>query len=134
MTLVNVMKFEINFEKSPDYVYIQTDGEASVRGFDELLTAIVESPNWTTGSKQLVDHRKLKFQKLASEDVRRIGDVVKNHANKLGNGRCAFVVSDGLGFGIARMYECLGGEDVHQESAVFYTVDEAVEWLKEKST
>ena len=104
MALVNAMKFEINFEKSPEYVYIQTDGEASVRGFDELLTAIVECPNWITGSKQLVDHRKLKPEKLASEDVESIGDIVKKHANKLGNGRCAFVVSDTLGFGLIRMY------------------------------
>jgi hypothetical protein len=128
---VNAINFEINLEKSPEYVYIQTDGEASVRGFDELLTAIVESPNWITGSKQLVDHRKLKPEKLTSEDVRRIGDIVKKHAKKLGNGRCAFVVSDALGFGLVRMYESLGGEDIHLESAVFYTIDEAVEWLRD---
>ena len=127
------MKFEINFEKSPEYVYIQTDGEASVRGFDELLTAIVESPNWITGSKQLVDHRKLKPEKLTPDDVRSIGNIVKKHAEKLGNGRCAFVVSEAAAFGLVRMYECLGGEDIHQESAVFYTIDEAVDWLKDKS-
>jgi hypothetical protein len=125
------MKFEINFEKSPEYVYIQTDGEASVRGFDELLTAIVESPNWITGKKQLVDHRKLKPEKLTSEDVRRIENVVKKHAKKLGDGRCAFVVSDALGFGLIRMYECFGGDEIHQESDVFYTIDEAVEWLRD---
>lgn len=128
---MNAMKFEINFEKSPEYVYIKTDGEASVQGFDELLTAIVESPKWITGSKQLVDHRKLKPERLTSEDVRRIDNIVKKHAKKLGNGRCAFVVSGALGFGLVRMYECLSGEDIHQESAVFYTIDEAVEWLKD---
>jgi len=29
------------------------------------------------------------------------------------------------------MYELLSGEDIHQEAAVFYAVDEAIEWLKE---
>ena len=134
MALANTMKFEINFEKLPEYVYIQTDGEASAQGFDELLTAIVESPNWITGSKQLVDHRKLKPEKLTPDDVQRIGDIVKSHAEKLGNGRCAFVVSNTLGYGLIRMYDCLGGDDVHQESAVFYTVDEAVKWLTDKNT
>ena len=134
MALANTMKFEINFEKSPEYVYIQTDGEASVRGFDELLTAIVESPNWITGSKQLVDHRKLKPEKLTPDDVRSIGNIVKKHAEKLGNGRCAFVVSNTLGFGLIRMYDSLGGDDIHQESAVFYTIEEAVKWLKDKNS
>lgn len=125
------MKFEINFEKSHDYVYVQTDGEASVRGFDELLTEIVESPTWIAGTKQLVDHRKLKPEKLTSEDVRRIEDIVAKHAKKLGNGRCAFVVSNALGFGLVRMYECLGGGKIHNESSVFYTIEEAVEWLED---
>ena len=125
------MRFEINFEQSPEYVYIQTDGEASVRGFDELLTAIVESPNWITGAKQLVDHRKLKSDMLTTEDVRKIKNIVMKHANELGNGRCAFVVSEAAGFGLVRMYELYGGYEFHQEVAVFYTIDDAVEWLKD---
>jgi len=50
------MRFEINFDQSPAHVYIQTNGEASASGFDDLLTAIVTSPNWRTGTKLLVDH------------------------------------------------------------------------------
>jgi len=59
------------------------DGEASVSGFGELLTAIVESPNWITGAKQLVDHRKLKLDKLTSEDMWRIRNIVKKCSRKL---------------------------------------------------
>jgi hypothetical protein len=73
----------------------------------------------------------LRPEKLTSEDVQNIEFIVKKHANKLGNGRCAFVVSDALGFGLVRMYECLGGEDIHQEVRVFYTIEEAVEWLRD---
>ena len=125
------MRFEINFEKSPNYVYIKTDGEASVSAFGELLTAIVESPNWITGAKQLVDHRKLKQDTLTSEDMWKIRDIVKKYSKKLGNGRYAFVVTGSLGFGLARMYELLSSEDIHQEAAVFYAIDEAVKWLRE---
>lgn len=127
---MNSIRFKINFEQSPEYVFIQTDGEVSVRGFDELLTGIVESPNWIAGAKQLVDHRKLKINTLPSEDVEKIKDIVKKHSKELGNGRCAFVVTDPLGFGLIRMYENLGGDDIHQEVGVFYTIDEAVEWLR----
>ena len=40
------MKFEINFDHMPEYVLIRTDGEASDRDFDDLLTKIVDSPRW----------------------------------------------------------------------------------------
>lgn len=124
------MRFIINFNQSPEYVYIQTDGAASVDGFDELLTEIVNSPNWKTGTKQLIDHRKLKAQKLTSADLNRIKDIVIKNSEKLGNGNCAFVIKDDLGFGLIRMYELLGGDEIHQEIAIFYNIDDAVEWLR----
>jgi hypothetical protein len=124
------MKFEINFDQSPDYVYVQTAGEISIRGFDRLLTAIVESPEWKTGTKQLIDHRKLIYDKITSDDVRAIEHIVKKNSKRLGNGRCAFVVKDALGFGMARMYDLVGGEAIHQQVGVFYTIEEAVEWLR----
>jgi hypothetical protein len=66
---------------------------------------------------------------LASDDIRIIEDIVKRHSKKMGNGRCALVVDDALGFGLARMYELIGGESVHQEVGVFYESDKAIEWL-----
>ena len=123
------MKFEINFDQLPEYVYIQTTGEASIIGFDKLLKKIVESPSWKTGTKQLIDHRKLALEKLTTDDMRTIKDIVKKNSEKLGNGQCAFVIKNTLGFGMARMYELVGGEALHQDISVFYTIEEAVEWL-----
>jgi hypothetical protein len=123
------MNFKIDFDPLPDYVFIQTAGEASIRGFDKLLTEIVESPKWKTGTKQLIDHRKLILNKITPDDLRTIENIVKENSKKLGNGRCAFVVNDALGFGLARMYDLLGGEALHQEVGVFYTIEEAIEWL-----
>lgn len=123
------MKFEIDFNPLPKYVLIRTDGKASVHGFDELLSALVNSPNWETGAGQLVDHRGLIVAHLTSENMQEINRIVAKHGQKLGNGPCAFVVSDLLGFGLARMYELLGGGDIHFEINVFYTMDDAVEWL-----
>ena len=125
------MKFEINFDHMPEFVLIRTGGEASVSGFDELLRALVESPRWVTGTDQVVDHRKLLFGHLPSDDAFRIRDIVKVHSKKLGNGRCAFVVNDTLGFGLVRMYELVGGEILHNEIRVVYSINEAVEWLNQ---
>jgi hypothetical protein len=125
------MKFEINFDYMPEYVQITTNGEPSVRDFNDLLTKIVNSPRWVTGTSQLVDHRKLIMDGLASANMERIKDIVKKHNKKLGDCPCAFVIKDVLGFGIVRMYELLGGESIHHEVGVFYSVNEAVEWLKQ---
>ena len=125
------MKFEIDFDQMPDYVLIQTREEATVDGFDDLLTALVESPQWVPGTAQIIDHRRLGVNNLALNDMAAIMGIVKRHSKKLGPGPCAFVVKDALGFGIARMYELIGGDDIHPEVKVFYTVDEAVQWLKE---
>ncbi len=125
------MKFEIDFDHMPEYGLIRTDGEASDRDFDDLLTKIVDSPRWLAGTSLLVDHRKLMMNNLTSDDMKRIKDIGKKHGKKLGNGRCAFVVKDALGFGLARMYELIGGEGIHLEVKVFYSINEAVEWLKQ---
>ena len=124
------MEFKVNFDHMPDYVFVQTQGEASDRDFDDLITMLVNSPKWVVGTRQLVDHRELIMKNLSSDSMQRIMDIVKKHSKKLGNGRCAFVVKDALGFGIARMYELIGGEKVHIEVGVFYSLNEAVEWLK----
>lgn len=124
------MEFKVNFDHMPDYVFVQTQGEASDRDFDDLLTMLVNSPKWVVGTRQLVDHRELIMKNLSSDSMQRIMDIVKKHSEKLGNGRCAFVVKDALGFGIARMYELIGGERIHIEVGIFYSLNEAVEWLK----
>jgi hypothetical protein len=126
------MKFEINFDHMPEYVLIRTDGEASYPDFDDLLTKLVDSPRWVAGTNQIVDHRKLMMGNLRSDDMKKIEETVKKHSKKLGNGTCAFVVKDDLGFGLARMYGLMGGESIHLEVGIFYKMNEAVEWLKKR--
>jgi hypothetical protein len=53
------MEFKVNFDHMPYYVFVQTQGEASDRDFDDLITMLVNSPKWVVGTRQLVDHREL---------------------------------------------------------------------------
>ena len=125
------MKFEINFDNMPEYVLIRTEGEVSVRDFDALLTTLVDSPGWVTGTDQIVDHRKLVMDNVVLNDVVILEDIVKMHSKKLGDGRCAFVVKSDFEFGMVRMYELIGGGEIHIKVGVFYSINEAVEWLKQ---
>ena len=126
------MKFEINFEHMPDYVLIRTEGEASVSDFDELLTTLVDSPEWVTGTDQIVDHRKLLGGNLTPDTVSGIKNIVKNHSKKLGNGCAAFLVSGDFEQGKVRMYELIGGVSYHFKVRICNSVNKAVEWLKQE--
>ena len=125
------MEFEINFDNMPEYVLIRTEGEALVRDFDMLLTTLVDSPSWVTGTDQIVDHRKLMMGNVTPNDVKILEGIVKMHSKKLGNGRCAFVVKGNFEFGMVRMYELIGGGKIHIKVGVFQSINEAVEWLKQ---
>ncbi len=127
-----VMTYEIDFDHMPWYVSIRTFGTATVRGFDKLMSALVESPEWIPGTKQLVDHRGLDGMSLNRKDIEFIVLNSKKHGKKLGNGRCAFVVSDALAFALARMYSMLDADAVHSSSNVFYSPDEALAWLTQE--
>ena len=124
------MKFEIDFGQSPLYVLIKTEGKASVEGFDNLMKTLVNSPQWKPGTRQLADHRKLIVSEISSEEMRQLVNIVKKYSREHGNGPCAFVMQNALGFGLARMYELMGGMGIHKELAVFYEIDDAIEWLK----
>ena len=91
---------------------------------------MVDSPKWVTGTDQIVDHRKLLVDNLTSDDMKKIKNIVKMHVKKLGNGRCGFVVKDDFEFGMARMYELIGGGTIHIKVGIFRSINEAVEWLK----
>ena len=124
------MTFEISFEFSEDFVYVKTAGQAAPVGFDRLMSALVNSPQWKADGKQLIDHRNLKGKNLTASDLQQIKDIVKKYLNQIGYGKCAYLIPDTLGFGLVRMYELMGGEQLHQDMAVFYDMEEAVEWLK----
>jgi len=126
------MKCEIDFSPLPDYVLMKYEGKASSEGFDNALKTLVSSPQWKIGTKQLVDHRKANFKDFSSDDMKRVVNIVKKHHEKLGNGPCAFVVKGDFGFGLARMYEILGGDGIHVQIGIFHSIDEAIGWLKDR--
>jgi hypothetical protein len=123
------MKFEIDFSHMPQYVVVRTHGKATIPGFEAALSTLVNSPQWQAGTNQLVDHSKLQYGHFTSQDMRAVEGVVQKYGDRMGCGRCAFIVSDKLGYGLVRMYELLGGDNLHAEVRIFHTPDEAVRWL-----
>ena len=114
------MQFDIDYSMMPEFVIVRTNGPAEVDGFDRLLSEIITSPDWIPGTDQIIDHRKLDLEKTTHSEMNRIRLVVENYKGRLGNGRTAFVMSDALGFGFARMYELSGGDNIHTDIGIFF--------------
>ena len=123
------MDFTINFDRMPDYVLIQTEGVVEVAEFNRLMAELTSSPRWVKGTPQIVDHRKLDMDRLRSEDMQRIRLIVESYRDRLGEGKAAFVVGSRAVYGFARMYELVGGREIHGDLAVVDTIEDAARWL-----
>jgi len=126
------MKFEIDFSPLPDYVLIKSEGEASVEDFENLLKTLTMSPRWKPGTKQIFDHRNLIVNDIFIAEMRQLVNLVRSHTTEYGSGPWAFVVQDALSFALTKMFELLGGAAFHPPFGVFYSVEEAIKWLKEQ--
>ncbi len=124
------MDYTLDFDNMPDYVLLRTRGPASVEGFRTMVKALVESPEWITGTPQIVDHRELDVTVIVPDELTAVKDILVEYSKELGSGVCAFVMGDELGFGFARMYDILGGDSVHSNVEVFYSFREALIWIK----
>ncbi|MCK5222326.1 MAG: hypothetical protein KAR14_12150, partial [Candidatus Aminicenantes bacterium] len=93
------MNFILDFENMPDYVLLRTNGSIEVEGVDKMMNDLLNSLEWITDSPQIVDHRELDLTGMAADEMKDIWGIIKNHSERLGDGPCAFVVGDELGFG-----------------------------------
>lgn len=122
------MTYDFDFSCMPDYVIIQTHGLANSDDFSSLLNDLTQSPEWVTGSKQLIDHRDLDFSQLQADDIRRIRNIVMLYSDRLGTGMCAFVMQGSMGLLSAESY-CFIANDVHSQTRVFTSMQAAQNWL-----
>ena len=81
------------------------------------------------GAPQLVDARGAQLRSVHG-DVRSLAALVGRLRATAGAARTAFVVQQDFAYGMARMYAALGVRD-DPGFAVFRTLEEAEEWLKE---
>ncbi len=86
------MRYDFDFSNMPSYVLIKTGEFAVVEDFYKLLKDLLASPKWVKGTPQIIDHRYLDLKKMTFEDVKMIQSIVEFHSEKLGGGKCGFVI------------------------------------------
>ncbi|MEA3362628.1 MAG: hypothetical protein U9Q61_05095 [Thermodesulfobacteriota bacterium] len=86
------MKYDFNFSNMPNYVLIKTGEFAVVEDFYKLLKDLLASPKWIKETPLIIDHQYLDLKKMTFEEVKMIQSIVEFYAEKLGGGKCAFVI------------------------------------------
>ena len=86
------MKYNFDFSNMPEYVLVKTGEFAVVEDFYKLLKDLLASPKWMTGTPQIIDHQYLDLKKMTFDEVKMIQSILEFYAEKLGGGKCAFVI------------------------------------------
>lgn len=86
------MKYNFDFSHIPDYVLIKTGEFAVVEDFYKLLKDLLASSKWIKGTALIIDHQYLDLKKMTFAEVKMIQSIVEFDAEKLGGGKCAFVI------------------------------------------
>lgn len=128
------MGYEISSEYLPHFFHLKSLGEISPHGVMLIMDKLVSSPQWKPGSNLLIDYRNGIRDHFTYNDISMIAEIICSHKEKLGDGKCAFLVDNPQERWITRIYKFLCSGKVYNEINIFETFDKAVSWLREENT
>ena len=121
---------EIAYDEDQQRLNIKASGNASVEGFQDLNTRMVEHHAWRLGTKVLCDFRALDLSNINMQDAERSAGFFQSLGEKLKGAKIAAVMSKDIDYGVTRMWAALAESlYVPMEIEVFRSIDDAVEWL-----
>jgi hypothetical protein len=131
------MEYTIEFEpREAVDVTVTTSGLADLAVIGRLVDELASDPRYSPGMNLLFDHTRLDVTPLTTEDIYEIGRAVAERGDAFARTPIAVVVADPVGYGVTRMAEAqadLPAPSTRPGSSyvrVFYTLDEAVDWLR----
>ena len=107
-------------------------GPASVQGFVDGVEALTSHPNWRQGIDEIGDLTQLETSQITASDIEGIAAGQAKYSDEIGSGRVAVVVgrTSPTRYGLTRMFEMLIEPLVEAKLRSFWTIDEALEWLR----
>ena len=127
------MEHGITWGGEVEDVYIRTSGAASLEGLSAFTEEILGDDRWRSGMRVIVDHRDLDWTPMGASALRQRADFLMMQRDRGGSPRVAVVVARAADYGVQRVMQGVTddwGEGSAMELAVFYTVGEAREWLR----
>ncbi len=126
----NEMEYKIKFKPELSAVYIHGVGEVSRKGIRDFHYEYLNDKRWEPGMNVIIDFRELSFKKFKPTDIQFIKDLVVGSREQIGNGKMAIIISSVNDFGLARMWEMKTESFVDFSVTVFFTREDALEWIK----
>ena|SRR5215471_3230625 len=120
------MQIEWKIDAAARVVTLQVNGSLGDQELLSLADELAKAPDVTSDFSLLVDLRQANGQAVTSTGVRAL---VRQPLLLSAASRRAIVVPSDLGFGMARMYEMLRG-DQGGTTRVFRDYDEALRWVE----
>ena len=119
------MAYDYAIDRDQSLVYVRMYGPLTLAEIREAGQKIASHPEVTAGFGELIDLRDATTDAVKADDVRDIAAAPLNAAT-----RRAFVTSDVLTYGLARMFEIYRELNRKQEEvAVFRDITDAERWL-----
>ena len=118
----------VRYEFEGQLFRMSFEGSYSTDEVLEAYTAALADPAFPSDARFLMDvTRSTSLAKRTSEDIQRVADFLGPQAGRIGS-RCAIYAAEPIHFGLMRMAQVFG-ETHGVETAVFYEVAPALEWL-----
>ena len=131
------MEHSFHWGGDPEDLYVEASGPATLAGFSAMTDDLDADARLRPNMKILVDHRRLDWTAMSAEDARQRARDRMALSDPIGQSRIAVVVSEPSAYGIERMMEGLADQMVEDSivkpyaftTRIFYSIDEAREWL-----
>ncbi|MBI1373500.1 MAG: hypothetical protein GC159_12295 [Phycisphaera sp.] len=123
------MRHELEFRQDPATMVMRTFDTAEVEGFERLVRALVEHPQWVNGANLLVDHSHLDFTGITHDEIWQIAQIVMRFTGMIGDGRCAIVMTNDLAYGLGRMWESMSEGAITFDTRICTSYEEAEHWI-----
>ena len=124
------MQFSMNF--SNGVFELKTSGDARVDQFEKLLDSMLSHEQWNPGISILHDHSDLNAGPLTVNEIKDIANMCVKRSDRIGEARCAVVVSRDLEFGLARMWATYVEGRWQASARIFRSRNEAIDWLTDR--
>lgn len=121
------MTIEPHYDLGREILYLRASGIPSLREFQATMVIITQADEYPPDAKTLWDIRELDFTQVDASFVRQLLSIQRTFPER-GSAQLALVVSNDLGFGMARMFEMLTHNMPHH-IRVFRDFDAAEVWL-----
>jgi hypothetical protein len=125
------MQYVIEFveDQVPDAL-VTVSGAMTVDGNRAWLAELVGDPRWRPGMKTLVDGTELTSVGFAGADVWKVAQSTVRNEDSWGAGFSAVVVDNPTIYGLLRIWQT-ATMDMEWQTDIFYSREEALDWLTE---